>query len=77
MTIAYHHRVSYESSFGYVLIYIFQTQRSEVVLGILGIMLITAGWISLRTVAELQTRLFTHALLCITSGEGFTLIIIT
>ena len=62
---------------GYVLVYIFKTEESSVVFGVLGIMLVAAGWIALRTVPHLQRRLFFHALLSISAGGGFTLIIIT
>jgi len=62
---------------GYVLVYIFETQHSWLVLLVLGIMLIAAGWIALRTVPHLQTRLFTRAMLSITLGGSFTLMLIT
>lgn len=62
---------------GYVLVFIFKTEQSWVVISTLGIMLLAAGWISLRTVPNLQKRLFFHALASITLGGGFTLIIIT
>ncbi len=62
---------------GYVLVYIFKTEESPVVFGVLSIMLIAAGWIALRTVPHLQRRLFFHALIAISAGGGFTLIIIT
>ena len=62
---------------GYVLIYIFQTQQSWIVLSVLTVMLIAAGWIALRTVPHLQVRLFSYAFISILIGGGFTLIVIT
>lgn len=62
---------------GYVLVFIFKTEQSWVVISTLSIMLVAAGWIALRTVPHLQKRLFLHALGSIALGGGFTLIIIT
>jgi len=62
---------------GYLLIYIFQTQESLIVLTALSVMLIAAGWIALRTVPHLQKKLFFHAFISILLGGGFTLMIIT
>ena len=43
---------------GYFLIYIFETETSVVILLTLSIMLIAAGWISLRTVEKRRNTLF-------------------
>jgi len=62
---------------GYILVFIFKADQSWIVLCVLSIMLVAAGWISLRTVPHLQKNLFLYALASITLGGGFTLIIIT
>lgn len=62
---------------GYVLVYIFETEQSSVVMLVLSVMLVAAGWIALRTVPHLQTKLFIKAILSITLGGGFTLMLVT
>ncbi len=62
---------------GYLLVYVFETEESWIVISVLSVMLIAAGWIALRTVPHLQKKLFFHALGSIALGGGFTLVIIT
>ena len=62
---------------GYFLIYIFKAENSWTVLATLSVMLLAASWIALRTVGSQQKALYTKALLSITIGGGFTLILVT
>ncbi len=62
---------------GYFLIYIFKAETSAVVLLTLGIMLLAAGWISLRTVEQKRNVLFIKSLISIGVGGGLTLILVT
>ena len=62
---------------GYFLIYIFETKTSAVILLTLGVMLIAAGWISLRTIEAKRKTLFLKAIISISVGGGITLILIT
>jgi len=62
---------------GYFLIYIFETETSAVILLTLGVMLIAAGWISLRTVQEKRNALFLKAIISIGVGGGVTLVLVT
>lgn len=62
---------------GYVLVYIFETDTPWVVLGVLGVMVVAASWIALRTVPALRGRLFRYAFFAIFAGGGLTLTLIT
>ncbi len=62
---------------GYFLVYIFKAETSAVVLLTLGIMLLAAGWISLRTVEQKRNALFAKSLISIGVGGGLTLILVT
>jgi len=62
---------------GYVLVYIFETDTPWVVLGVLGVMVVAASWIALRTVPVLRGRLYRQAFFAILAGGGFTLALIT
>ncbi len=62
---------------GYFLIYIFKAETSAVVLLTLGIMLLAAGWISLRTVEQKRNALFAKSIISIGVGGGLTLILVT
>ena len=62
---------------GYFLIYIFKTETSAVVLLTLGVMLLAAGWISLRTIEQKRNALFAKSLISIGVGGGLTLILVT
>jgi len=61
---------------GYFLIYIFKAESSWIVLATLSVMLLAASWIALRTVKE-QKALYLKALISISIGGGFTLILVT
>ncbi|MDX1295448.1 MAG: ABC transporter permease [Sulfurimonadaceae bacterium] len=62
---------------GYVLIYIFESEQPAVVLATLGVMMLAASYIALRTVAPQRKALFGKALLSIAIGGGGTLALVT
>ena len=62
---------------GYVLGYIFETNESWVVIGVLCVMLFASSWISLRTLNDQRKALFTKALWSILIGGGLVLILVT
>ena len=62
---------------GYLLGYIFQTDTSWVVVGLLSVMLVGASWISLRVSTSGRRELLPTVLLAILLGGGSTLLIIT
>jgi len=62
---------------GYLLTYIFQTQRVWVVLLVLSVMLSAASWISLRTLSIPRKKLYLKALGAIFLGGGSTLILMS
>ncbi len=62
---------------GYFLTYIFESDSAGIVLVILAIMVFSSSWIALGTVTYRRSELFKHALVSITLGGGFTLLLIT
>ncbi len=62
---------------GYVLSFIFSEQNPWIVLPILAIMIICAGWIGLRTVKNLRRVLYSKSLLAILVGGGSVLVLVT
>lgn len=62
---------------GYVLVYIFQTESSLVICGVLTVMLIAASWIALNTVDLSKPPLFPASLASVLLGGGTTLLLIT
>jgi putative ABC transport system permease protein len=62
---------------GYVLVYIFETDTPWVVLAVLGVMVVAASWIALRTVPQLRGTLYRRAFFSILAGGGLTLALIT
>ncbi|REJ67324.1 MAG: ABC transporter permease [Planctomycetota bacterium] len=62
---------------GYVLAFIFRTDRALVVLGTLAVMFAAASWISLGPVREERGRLLAKALISIALGGVTTLVLIT
>ncbi len=62
---------------GYILVFIFQTESASIVMAVLFVMLISAGWISLRTMKESIKRLYLKSFLSILVGGGSVLILIT
>lgn len=62
---------------GYFLIYIFKAEHGGVIMAVLGVMLVAASWIALRTVPHRRKALFARALASITLGGGLTLALIT
>ena len=62
---------------GYVLVYIFEADTPWVVLAVLGVMVVAASWIALRTVPELRGTLYRDAFVSILIGGGSTFALIT
>jgi len=62
---------------GYFLIYIFEAENSLVILLTLSVMMLTASWISLRTVPTERKALYLKALVSISIGGGLTLLLVT
>jgi putative ABC transport system permease protein len=58
---------------GFFLVHIFASEGPWVVLAVMGIMMLTASWIALRTVPELRKPLFGKSLLAVALGGGGTL----
>ena len=62
---------------GYVLIYIFESDRFEVILAVLVVMLLASAWIGIRPVAEHRGRAYRDALAAISVGGVLTLVLVT
>jgi putative ABC transport system permease protein len=62
---------------GYVLNYIFQTEHSLVIVGVLTVMLIAASWIALRTTNQKRGANFLKVLSAIVLGGVTTLVLVT
>lgn len=62
---------------GFVLTYIFESDRLWVVALVLAVMLSSASWIALRTVGKMRTALYAYALFAIFVGGGTTLAFVT
>ena len=62
---------------GYVLKYIFEADQSWIVVVVLSVMLLMAGWISLRTIKAKRLTLYHYALISIVIGGVSTLAIVT
>ncbi|WP_426414801.1 ABC transporter permease [Aestuariirhabdus sp. LZHN29] len=62
---------------GYALSFLFSTESSLLVLGVLLVMVLASGWISLRTVEQHRWRLLRHAMLAIGITGGATLVLVS
>jgi putative ABC transport system permease protein len=62
---------------GYVLNFIFATDSSLIVAGVLSIMLAAASWIALRTIAEQRSKLLLPAMLAIGLTSVLVLMLVT
>ena len=62
---------------GYLLVFIFETTFSWVVMAVLLVMLLAAGWISLNSVRQKRAELLGPALASLALGCGFTLLVMT
>ncbi|HEY5603562.1 MAG TPA: ABC transporter permease [Gammaproteobacteria bacterium] len=62
---------------GYLLVFIFNTESSWIVLGVLLIMVVASSWIALGVAKKYQGKLFGFALLSIAVGGGFNLLVVT
>jgi putative ABC transport system permease protein len=62
---------------GYLLVIIFETEHSLLVMGVLSVMLVAAGWISLNPLEDQRRKLLLPAVVSLLLGCGFTLLILT
>ncbi len=62
---------------GYVLAYIFETDSSIVVVGVLSIMLFSSSWIALRTINLPRSVLYGKSFFSISISGGFVLVLIS
>ena len=62
---------------GYVLVYIFEADAPWIVLAVLGVMVVAASGIALRTVPERRGPLYRYAFASVLIGGGLTLVLIT
>lgn len=62
---------------GYVLTYIFESDRALVVLAVLSVMLLVSSWISLRPLRHKDRNIYLRALLSISLGGITTLALVT
>jgi len=62
---------------GYVLAYIFETDRAALIGVVLTVMLVAASWIALRPLARKHPRLYLRAGAAIALGGGLTLALVT
>jgi putative ABC transport system permease protein len=62
---------------GYVLVYVFEADTPWVVLVVLGVMVVAASWIALRTVPALRGSLYRYAFFSVLAGGGVTLALVT
>ena len=60
---------------GYLLVFIFETDRFYITLSIIAIMILASSWIALRTIQHMRTKLFWHTVLASLLGGGFVLFI--
>jgi len=62
---------------GYVLVYIFETERGATILAVLTVMLLAASWIALNPLSQGKASLYLASLTAISVGGGLTLALIT
>ena len=62
---------------GYLLTYLFATERAAIIVAVLTVMVFASSWIALRTTHEQRLALFPRALLAVGVGGGITLLLIT
>ncbi len=62
---------------GYILVFIFSTERAAVIAGVLAVMLVAASWIAIRPVAEKSARLYVNALVAISAAGLLTLALVS
>jgi len=62
---------------GYVLVYIFETDRPEFIVAVLGIMLTVASWIAIRPLRIRQLQTYLNSLAAISAGGILTLALVS
>jgi UDP-glucose/iron transport system permease protein len=62
---------------GYVLVYLFQSDKAWIIMMILAVMVFSSSWIALGTISDQRLKLFKITLVSITLGGGLTLLLIT
>ena len=62
---------------GYLLTFLFATERAAIIVLVLTVMVFASSWIALRTTHKQRLALFPRALLAVGIGGGVTLLLIT
>lgn len=62
---------------GYVLVYIFETDHSWLVVAVLGVMLFASSWIALHPLRQKRSRIYPKVLASIALGGCFSLVTVT
>ena len=62
---------------GYFLSYIFESNSAGIVVVVLLIMVVASSWIALGAVPEQRWEMYKHALIAVTLGGGFTLLVMS
>jgi putative ABC transport system permease protein len=62
---------------GYVLVYIFEAGEPTIILGVLGIMLLAASWISIRPLATRSSHVWWHALIAVAASGVPILVLVS
>lgn len=62
---------------GYVLVYIFEAERAEIIVAVLLLMLTMASWIAIRPVNKKQPHVFRNALVAISAGGILVLALVS
>jgi len=62
---------------GYVLTFIFEADRVGIVLAVLSVMLVAAGWIALRPIKQRRRHLLPKVLVSLAFGSSITLVFVT
>ncbi|QUM76854.1 ABC transporter permease [Moritella sp. 24] len=62
---------------GYFLSYIFESHSAGIVVGVLIVMVVASSWIALGAIPEQRWKMYKYALLSVTLGGGFTLLVMS
>lgn len=62
---------------GYVLVFIFETENSWIIMTVLAVMLAAASWIAIQPIHDKYPRIYHHAIASIGIGGVLTLVLVT
>jgi putative ABC transport system permease protein len=62
---------------GYFLVFIFESHNAWIIVAVLAVMVFASSWIALRTIQPRSRSYYLKALISITLGGGFTLVLVT